>query len=385
VKVALLVPGGVDRSGTHRVIPCLLWLIERLARAVELHVFALKQEPRPARWPLLGAQVHNIGARPRSVRTLAAVAAEHRRAPFDVLHAVWATPGAVAATVGSTLRIPVLLHVTGGDLVALPELHFGLRSTMRGRIQLRIAVAGADRVTTPSAAMVQAAARLGVTAERLHLGVALDRWPPAPPRPRDPLRPARLLQIASLNLVKDQQTLLEAARRLLEWGRPFRLDVVGQDTLGQQVQRAASRMGLDGCVRFHGFLPHTTLRTFVDASDLLVVSSRHEADPTALLEAAVAGVPTVGTAVGHLLEWAPDAAVAVPVGDPRALAEAILGLLANESRRIAVARAAQAKAVREDADWSAARVLRIYDELAGPRRSSTWSSRSRSTGNAASG
>ena len=31
MKVALLVPGGVDRSGTHRVIPFLLWLIERLA------------------------------------------------------------------------------------------------------------------------------------------------------------------------------------------------------------------------------------------------------------------------------------------------------------------------------------------------------------------
>jgi hypothetical protein len=28
VKIALVVPGGVDRSGSERVIPCLLWLIE---------------------------------------------------------------------------------------------------------------------------------------------------------------------------------------------------------------------------------------------------------------------------------------------------------------------------------------------------------------------
>ena len=32
MKVAILTPGGVDRSGTERVIPCLLWLIERLVR-----------------------------------------------------------------------------------------------------------------------------------------------------------------------------------------------------------------------------------------------------------------------------------------------------------------------------------------------------------------
>ena len=46
-----------------------------------------------------------------------------------------------------------------------------------------------------------------------------------------------------------------------------------------------------------------------------VISSRHEAGPVVALEAAAVGVPTVGTAVGHIAEWAPDAALAVPVGD----------------------------------------------------------------------
>jgi hypothetical protein len=36
LKVALVVPGGVDRSGDYRVIPVLLALIERLARVVDL-------------------------------------------------------------------------------------------------------------------------------------------------------------------------------------------------------------------------------------------------------------------------------------------------------------------------------------------------------------
>jgi glycosyltransferase involved in cell wall biosynthesis len=369
VKVALLVPGGVDRTGTHRVIPCLLWQIERLARAVELHVFALRQEPRPARWPLLGAEVHNIGARPRGPRTLAAVAAEHRRAPFDVLHSVWATPGAGAATLGRLLRRPVLLHLTGGDLVSMPAAGFGLRSTLRGRVMLKIAVAGAHRVTTPSAAMVEAAARFGIRAERLPFGVDRARWPELAPRPRDPAAPARLIHVASLNRVKDQPTLLRAVRRLAESRGPHRvhLDVVGVDTLDGAIQRLARELELDRVVTFHGYLPHARLRPLMERADVHVVSSLHEADPIALLEAAAAGVPTVGTRVGHLADWAPAAAVAVPVGDAAALAGALGELLEDEPRRLAIARAAQAIAVAEDADRTAARTLEIYRELIAER------------------
>ena len=55
MKVALIVPAGVDRSGTHRVIPALLWLIERLAREHAVHVFTLYHEPRPSRYQLFGS------------------------------------------------------------------------------------------------------------------------------------------------------------------------------------------------------------------------------------------------------------------------------------------------------------------------------------------
>ena len=40
MKIALVVPGGVDRSGTRRVIPIILWLIERLVRQVTKSMFS---------------------------------------------------------------------------------------------------------------------------------------------------------------------------------------------------------------------------------------------------------------------------------------------------------------------------------------------------------
>jgi glycosyltransferase involved in cell wall biosynthesis len=98
-----------------------------------------------------------------------------------------------------------------------------------------------------------------------------------------------------------------------------------------------------------------------------VHTSRHEAGPMAVLEAALAGVPTVGTDVGHVNEWAPDAAVAVPVGDARALADAITALLADEPRRLAIAREAQRRASAIDADSTAASFERLYAEMLAER------------------
>ena len=365
MKIALVVPGGVDRTGTHRVIPCLLWLIERLAAGGdEVHVFALQQERRPGRWPLLGAQVHNAGARPRRLRSLAQIVAEHRRAPFDIVHAFWAAgPGVVATVFARLASVPSVLTLPGGDLSGLPDIGYGGRLSVRGRAWTRLALAGADRVVVPSDWMREQAAGLGIHAIRIPWGVATDQWPIRPPQARSAGEPLRLVHVANLNRVKDQETLLLAMGELRERGVDFRLDVVGMDTLGGAVQRRCSDLGLTDRVDFHGFMPHGNTRRCVEQADLMVISSRHEAVPIVSLEAAIAGIPTVGTAVGLIADWAPDAAAAVPVGDPIALAGAIESLAQEEEERLRLARAAQALAVAEDADVAADRTRRLYGEL----------------------
>ncbi len=82
-----------------------------------------------------------------------------------------------------------------------------------------------------------------------------------------------------------------------------------------------------------------------------------------MLEAAVAGVPTVGTAVGHIAEWAPNAAISVPVGDWAGLAGAIAHLLSDDLLRVEIAGEALRRAVREDADYTAERFHALYAGL----------------------
>jgi glycosyltransferase involved in cell wall biosynthesis len=365
VRIALFVPGGVDRSGTDRVIPALLALIERLARRHAVLVVALTTAPAIGRYELLGATVHDVGGGAgRRRRALALLADEHRRRPFDVFHAFWAHgTGSIAAIAGWRLRVPVVLHLSGGEMASMPDIAYGQRRTARGRLVLRLATAGARRITVASAPMAEAAAALGYDVRRIPLGPALDRWPPAPPRPRNPSTPARLLHIADLNRVKDQDTLLKAAAWLARMDVRFQLDIAGYDTLGGDVQMTARRLGLTDCVTFHGKLRYPELHALAARADLHLLSSRHEAGPLAVIEAALAGAPTVGTRVGHVAEWAPTAAIAVPIGDAEAMAGATRALLDDDDRRMHIATAAHARALADNADVTARLFEALYDEV----------------------
>jgi len=364
MKLAVVTPGGVDESGTERVIPAFLWLIERLARRHDVHVFALSQEPRPRDWPLLGATVHNVGTvGARWLRFQRLFAREHRVAPFDVVHALFGGSALHAIAIATWHRLPVLTHLTGGELVSLPDIGYGARIRARGRLQTRLIAARSTRITVGTLHMQRLAESLGIAATLVPLGVALDRWPPSAPRVRNGMRKARLLHVADLRPVKDQQMLLLAAAMLRARGIPFELHIAGFDSTNGALSRSAAARAVDDVVHWHGLLAREPLRRLMEESDLLVHTSRHEAGPIAVLEAALAGVPTVGTDVGHVNEWAPDAAVAVPVGDARALADAVIALLADEPRRLALARAAQQRAMAIDADHTAASFERLYGEL----------------------
>lgn len=363
MRIGLVVPGGVDPSGVRRVIPALLWLIERLAAVHDVHVFALFQDGAPPRYPLLGAEVDNIGRRNTALRAFAAILREHRRRPFDVLHAFWGFPaGLLTVATARMIRRPSVVHLFGGELASVPEAEYGEQRTSRGQRRIRRVLNGATRLTVQSRPQLDWLEARGFTAERLPLGVDLRAWPVRPPCPRDGT--ARLIHVASLNRIKDQDTLIGAAARLAATGMDFTLDVIGEDTLGGQIQAVAHTARLEDRVRFHGFLEQDRVREYMQRAHVLVMSSRSEAGPIVLAEAAASGVPAAGTRVGQFAEWAPDAALAVDIGDTDALAAAVQRLLDDDACRRNVAKLAQARAIAEDADWSAARISRLYEEVA---------------------
>ena len=366
MKIGLIVPGGVDRSGEYRVVPALLALIRRLSDRHDLHVFALAQERTAGEWALGDARIHNVGMPNSQLRGFRALVKEHRSAPFDILQAIWSGGcGLISVAAGRILDVPSFVHVAGGELVALPDIAYGGSRTWYGRARERLVLRNATCVTAASAPVLHELERIRVHARRVALGVDLKTWPPREPVLRKVPGTLRLIHVASLNPIKDQATLLQALARLATTDLDFRMDIVGEDTLSGRLQRQAAQLGIADRITFHGFLTQRQWRPLLDAAHLNVVSSRHETGPLVLLESAVAGVPTVGTQVGHVAEYAPEAAVAVQIGKATQLAGAIADLAHDEDRRLALARRAQQRALAEDADATAAQFEEMYRAAVG--------------------
>lgn len=369
MRIVMVVPGGVDRSGRQRVIPALLCLIERLARQHELMVVATSQEPVYSEYDLLGARVVCLGDAAGQLpalkffRRYGQLQQALRRfgARPDLFHAVSAAEiGALTGLVGRRMNVPVVTSVFSGELTWLPEIRYGRQGTLQGRLAVRLALGLASEVSAGSRFAGEPLSR--TQWHWVPLGVDTDRF--AAPVRKTPGPPWRLMHVAHINPVKDQATLLRAVRRIAE-KQPVQLDWFGEDTLGGRLQAQAASSGMAGLVHFHGVRPLEELLPYYRQAHLMLQTSRHESQGVAVCEAAATGVPTVGTAVGLVAELAPDAAVAVPVGDDAALAASALAVLSDEKKREELGTAARAWAQRHNADWTAAEFEKIYTGCTG--------------------
>jgi glycosyltransferase involved in cell wall biosynthesis len=367
MRIAVVMTGGLHPSGREQVIPVYLGLFGRIATRHEVHAFVVRHLRAPATYDLAGITVHDLG-RPAARAGLARLAqwralrrAMHASGRFDLVHGIWADPaGLLAAAVGRRLGIPSVVSCTSGEFVDEPDMRYGLQRLWHTRAIVRAACDWASAVHVASRYAAAQAERLGQHTVTIPIGV--DVAPAVAGRAEGP--PWRLLQVASLNRVKDQARLIDAVAELAP-GLDVQVDLVGEDTLGGVLQARAAAAGVDRRITFHGVLPADAVAPLRAAAHLYVQTSRHEGAGVAVLEAAAAGLPIVGTPVGYLADWAPDAACAVPETSPAALAAAITALVASRERRETLAAAARRFALAHDADWSAHAIVGLYEGLAG--------------------
>jgi len=371
MKIAVVVTGGLHPSGTEQVVPSWLALFERLAKSHDIHAFALRHLDEAQSYRLRGITVHDLG-RPSAAMGLTRRAQERALAraldahgPFDLIHGFWADPaGQLAARAGRRLRIPSVVTCDSGEFVSLRAIKYGSQRTWLGRRAVKEACALASRVHVCSRFMATLASERRIKTTTIPLTSVTSRAATIkPPARRDADAPFRLVQVASLSRVKNQRLLLDALRVVRE-KMDATLDLVGEDTLSGSLQRHAASIGVDPHVTFHGFLPQEHVLEVLSHADLYVQTSLHEAAGVSVLEAAAAGVPIVGTAVGFVQDWSPLKAMAVGDAIPESLADAILTLHDDIDRRRSMAAAARTFAIAHDATWAAGQFDELYRQVA---------------------
>jgi glycosyltransferase involved in cell wall biosynthesis len=143
---------------------------------------------------------------------------------------------------------------------------------------------------------------------------------------------------------------LESGRKLLRERPDVRFLIVGEADHGKPdavEPEAACDHGIDHACLFVGRQENSALPALYRLMDVLVLPSLFEGVPRVVMEAAAMGVPTVATDVKGNREAVVDGrtGLLVPLGDPNALARAILGILDDEPRARAMGEAARVMAL----------------------------------------
>lgn len=152
-------------------------------------------------------------------------------------------------------------------------------------------------------------------------------------------RPFHIVNAARFTPTKNQAALIEAVALLVADGRDVALTLYGDGAERRACETSVERFGLEGRVRFPGFVPGWADR----GGDLFVLTSRHEGLCIVALEAMHAGIPVVAPRIGALAEHA-DAGLIRDVESvaPSVVADTIAAAMDDRAgTTMMVARAAQ--------------------------------------------
>jgi glycosyltransferase involved in cell wall biosynthesis len=255
--------------------------------------------------------------------------------------------------------VAVVVHVHGGAFG-----DFYARSPRLVQHYVRATLTSADRV-------IGLGDRWAAVLQRIAPDARLAVVPNAV-RPRTPVAqperglPVHVLFVGEVTEDKGAFLLLDAWRRLSDGSAPPRADlvVVGPGAV-DRARRRTEELGLVRQVRFTGWITPDEVERLLVCSHVLVLPSRMEGQPMAVLEAMAHGLCVVATEVGGIPDLVDEeCGVLVPKDDVDALAAALRDVVINSVRRRRLGARALAR-VRErfDVDVTWRELDALYEDL----------------------
>ncbi|MFF3888006.1 glycosyltransferase family 4 protein [Streptomyces sp. NPDC001914] len=266
-----------------------------------------------------------------------------RRGEFDVVHDNQTLGYGLLGDVGAPLVTTIHHPITVDRQLELDAAEgWQRRASVRRwyaftRMQKRVARRLPSVLTVSGTSRQEIVDHLRVEQDRIHvvhIGADTDLFSPDPSVPQVP---GRIVTTSSADVpLKGLVFLVEALAKVRTEHPGAHLVVVGKRAEDGPVAQAIERYGLDGAVEFVKGISDAELVDLVRSAEVACVPSLYEGFSLPAAEAMATGTPLVATTGGAIPEVAgPDGetCLAVPPGDPGALAAALGRLLGDPALR----------------------------------------------------
>jgi glycosyltransferase involved in cell wall biosynthesis len=315
--------------------------------------------------PALGREISG----PRDAAALVALLRLIRRERPQIVHTHTAKAGTLGRLAAWLAGVPVVVHTYHGHVFrgyfspARTRFFVAVERWLARRTDRLLAVSPQVRrellelgIGTPEQVAV---VPLGLDLDPLVAGDTAAGGGPRRELGIDPAAPVVAI-VARLVPIKAHEVFFAAAS-IVSGRRPdARVLVVGDGERRAELEALVERLGLGPVVRFLGW--RGDLPAIYRDVDVVVLTSRNEGSPVSLIEAMAAGRPVVATCVGgvpDLVEHGVNGCLVEP-DQPAAVAEAVLALLQDRGRRVALGDAGRRRVYPA---FAAERLLRDIDAL----------------------
>src|SRR5262245_13537015 len=238
--------------------------------------------------------MYAMQALPRSLKC-------HRAMPYDFCLA-WSTlpAGAVAFALHRLLMLPYAVWVSGPDIPGFERRYRFIYPFLSPFI--RFVWRKANYVVAKCAGEIEMIHALdsSVNVRFIPNGVDLAVFQPGPTITDD--GPLHVVCLARLIDRKGQNHLIEAVKRLTNFGVDVILSLIGTGDLQGHYEDQARRLGILDLVRFVGYVPRDKINTYYRAARVFALPSYNEGMSVAALEAMATGLPLVVTRTGGTAE-----------------------------------------------------------------------------------
>jgi len=242
----------------------------------------------------------------------------------------WIPPGLAAARIGHRLHIPVVISSHGTDISLLDK--GGILSPLSRYVYRRTAAATvvSSYLRDKLIAHVDAISPSDIAV--IPMPVGMEHFPKTPlPENKQPM----LLSVARYMKQKRLDDIITAAERIAGEGIDFRMRMVGEGPLEDELKNLVHARGLQDRVEFVPLVAQERLGEFYRQADAVVLASEGEGFGLVLVEAGLTGRPVIAARSGGIVDIVEDGynGLMFDVGDVDALTSCIKKIFSDRDLR----------------------------------------------------